>query len=95
MKVTGHAIVPPPTAAELPKVTPELLASVPAATWSNEGIGKILGKVDLANPDASIDRILNFVDYGHASIGVFDGGLRSAGRRLDGLRTRFRDRPDG
>ena len=28
MKVTGLAIVPPPSAADLPKVTPELLASV-------------------------------------------------------------------
>lgn len=79
MKVTGLAIVPPPTAAELPKVTPELLASVLARySRSNEGIGKILGKVDLANPDASIDRILNFVDYGHASIGGLTGGLAIA-----------------
>ena len=28
MKVTGLALVPPPSAASLPKVTPELLASV-------------------------------------------------------------------
>src|SRR4051812_35807914 len=39
MKVTGLAIVPPPTAADLPKVTPELLASVLARySRSNEGI---------------------------------------------------------
>ena len=79
MKVTGLALVPPPTAAELPKVTPELLASVLARySRSNQGIGAILSKVDLANPDASIDRILNFVDYGHASIGGLTGGLAVA-----------------
>jgi thymidylate synthase ThyX len=79
MKVTGLALVPPPTAADLPKVTPELLASVLARySRSNQGIGAILAKVDLANPDASIDRILNFVDYGHASIGGLTGGLAVA-----------------
>lgn len=79
MKVTGLALVPPPTAADLPKVTPELLASVLARySRSNEGIGKILEKVDLANPDESIDRILKFVDYGHASIGGLTGGLAIA-----------------
>jgi hypothetical protein len=42
MKVTGLAIVPPPAAAALPKVTPELLASVLARySRSNEGLGKI------------------------------------------------------
>ena len=40
---------------------------------SNDGLAAILSKVALANPDASIDRILKFVDYGHASI----GGLRT------------------
>ena len=79
MKVTGLALVPPPTAADLPKVTPELLASVLARySRSNQGIAAILSKVDLANPDASIDRILNFVDYGHASIGGLTGGLAIA-----------------
>lgn len=79
MKVTGLAIVPPPAAADLPKVTPELLASVLARySRSNEGIAKILEKVDVANPDASIDRILKFVDYGHASIGGLTGGLAIA-----------------
>src|SRR6185369_4436571 len=79
MKVTGLAIVPPPAAADLPKVTPELLASVLARySRSNEGLGKILEKVDIANPDESIDRILKFVDYGHASIGGLTGGLAIA-----------------
>ncbi|PTY06257.1 hypothetical protein DB347_12515 [Opitutaceae bacterium EW11] len=83
MKVTGIATVPPPSAADLPKVTPELLASVLARySRSNEGLDSILAKVDLANPDASIDRILKFVDYGHASIGGLTGGLAIA---LDGV----------
>jgi thymidylate synthase ThyX len=83
MKVTGLALVPPPTAADLPKVTPELLASVLARySRSNEGLASILEKVDVANPEASIDRILKFVDYGHASIGGLTGGLAIA---LDGV----------
>jgi thymidylate synthase ThyX len=79
MKVTGLAVVPPPTAAELPRVTPELLASVLARySRSNEGLAKIMERVDLAHPDESIDRILKFVDYGHASIGGLTGGLAIA-----------------
>jgi len=63
MKVTGLALVPPPSASDLPKVTPELLASVLARySRSNEGIASILAKVDVSNPEASIDRILKFVD---------------------------------
>jgi thymidylate synthase ThyX len=79
MKVTGLALVPPPTAADAPRVTPELLASVLARySRSNEGLAKILEKVDVAHPDESIDRILRFVDYGHASIGGLTGGLAVA-----------------
>lgn len=79
MKVTGLAIVPPPSADQNPKVTPELLASVLARySRSNEGLAAILEKVDIANPDASIDRILKFVDYGHASIGGLTGGIAVA-----------------
>src|ERR1035438_9145066 len=82
MKVTGLALVPPPTASDLPKVTPELLASVLARySRSNDGLAAILEKVDVTDPDASIDRILKFVDYGHASIGGLTGGLAIA---LDG-----------
>jgi thymidylate synthase ThyX len=83
MRITGIALVPPPSAADLPKVTPELLASVLARySRSNEGLAAIIAKVDLTNPDASIDRILKFVDYGHASIGGLTGGLAVA---LDGV----------
>ncbi len=79
MKVTGLAIVPPPTAADSPRVTPELLASVLARySRSNEGLAKILARVDVTQPDESIDRILKFVDYGHASIGGLTGGLAVA-----------------
>ena len=79
MRITGLALVPPPSAADLPRVTPELLASVLARySRSNEGIHAILEKVDPADPDASIDRILKFVDYGHASIGGLTGGLAIA-----------------
>jgi thymidylate synthase ThyX len=79
MNVTALALVPPPTAGGLPQVTPELLASVLARySRSNEGLAKILAKVDVAHPDESIDRILKFVDYGHASIGGLTGGLAVA-----------------
>jgi thymidylate synthase ThyX len=79
MKVTGLAVVPPPTAVELPRVTPELLASVLARySRSNEGLARIIERVDIAHPDESIDRILKFVDYGHASIGGLTGGMAIA-----------------
>jgi thymidylate synthase ThyX len=79
MRITGLALTPPPSAADLPQVTPELLASVLARySRSNDGIQAILAKVDPADPDASIDRILKFVDYGHASIGGLTGGLAVA-----------------
>ncbi len=79
MNVTGLAIVPPPDASAMPRVTPELLASVLARySRSNDGLQAILAKVDLDDPDASIDRILRFVDYGHASIGGLTGGIAMA-----------------
>lgn len=79
MKATGLAIVPPPSAEKNPKVTHELLASVLARySRSNDGLGAILEKVDVTDPEASIDRILKFVDYGHASIGGLTGGIAVA-----------------
>lgn len=79
MNVTGLAIVPPQEAEGEFKVTPELLASVLARySRSNDGIGNIMSKVDLKNADKSIDRILKFVDYGHASIGGLTGGIAIA-----------------
>ncbi len=79
MNVTCLAIVPPKEAQGAFQVTPELLASVLARySRSNEGIGTIMEKVDLANPEKSIDRILKFVDYGHASIGGLTGGIAIA-----------------
>jgi len=83
MNVTGIALVPPQSAQDNPCLTPELLASVLARySRSNLGLDKILSKVDLDNADASIDRILRFVDYGHASIGGLTGGIAVA---LDGV----------
>lgn len=79
MKVTGIAITPPPSAADAPKATPELLASTLAKySRSNEGIDTILGRVDWNNPDASVDAIFRFIDYGHASIGGLTGGIAMA-----------------
>jgi thymidylate synthase ThyX len=79
MNVTGIALVAPTAASENPKLTPELLASVLARySRSNIGLEKILEKVDLNEADASIDRILKFVDYGHASIAGLTGGIAMA-----------------
>lgn len=79
MKVTGIALVSPRAAQENPKLTPELLASVLARySRSNIGLENILKKVDLDKPGASIDRILKFVDYGHASIAGLTGGIAMA-----------------
>ena len=79
MNVTGIALVSPEAAQENPKLTPELLASVLARySRSNIGLEKILEKVDLKEADASIDRILKFVDYGHASIAGLTGGIAMA-----------------
>jgi thymidylate synthase ThyX len=83
MKATAIAIRPPAAAAESPAVTPELLASVLARySRSNKGLDAILASVDKSNPDASVDAIFRFVDYGHASITGMTGGIAVA---IDGL----------
>lgn len=76
MNVTALAIVPPSTAADSPKVTPELLASSLAKySRSNNGIGQILDGIDWNDSDGAVDRIFKFIDYGHASIGGLTGGI--------------------
>jgi thymidylate synthase ThyX len=76
MKVTALALCPPPGAKNNPAVTPELLASCLARySRSNKGIDAILGTIDWNNPDASVDLIFKFVDYGHASITGMTGGI--------------------
>jgi len=76
MKVNVLAIRPPKTDEQLREVTPELLASSLAKySRSNLGIDAILDTIDWDNPDASVDKIFKFVDYGHASIGGMTGGI--------------------
>lgn len=76
MKATALAIVPPKTAEDSPKVTPELLASSLAKySRSNKGIDQILQGIDWNDPDGAVDRIFKFIDYGHASIGGLTGGI--------------------
>ena len=76
MKVTLIPTIPPLTAKDLTAVTPELLASVLAKySRSNLGIDKILESVDKDNPDASVEKIFKFIDYGHASIGGLTGSI--------------------
>lgn len=83
MRVQAIATTPPPTAGKIPRVTPELLASVLARySRSNQGIHHILDQIDPENLEGSIDRILKFVDYGHASIGGLTGGIAVT---LDGV----------
>lgn len=76
MRILGLGIRPPPGAKENPVVTPELLASCLARySRSNKGIDPILASIDWNDPDASVDRIFKFVDYGHASIAGMTGGI--------------------
>ncbi|MDR0303344.1 MAG: FAD-dependent thymidylate synthase [Chitinispirillales bacterium] len=76
MKVTLIPTTAPLAAKDLTAVTPELLASVLAKySRSNLGIDKILQNVDKENPDASVEKIFKFIDYGHASIGGLTGGI--------------------
>ena len=76
MKITGISLTPPPAAAGNPSLQPELLAAVLARySRSNDGLQNILGRIDPAKQDDSVDRILKFADYGHASIGGLTGGI--------------------
>jgi thymidylate synthase ThyX len=72
MKVTQVALRPTQASerAGRPALTPELLAATGARYSRNdEGLTAILAKIDPDNPDASVEAIFRFVDYGHASIG--------------------------
>jgi thymidylate synthase ThyX len=83
MKILGLGICPPPQASGNPAVTPELLASCLARySRSNKGIDAILASIDRSDPDRSVDNILKFVDYGHASIAGMTGGIAMV---IDGL----------
>jgi thymidylate synthase ThyX len=76
MKITLIPTTAPLAAKDLTAVTPELLASVLAKySRSNLGIDKILQSVDKENPDASVEKIFKFIDYGHASIGGLTGAI--------------------
>ncbi len=79
MNVKALAIVPPATAKDAPRVTPELLASSLAKySRSNNGIEQILDGINWEDPDGAVDRIFKFIDYGHASIGGLTGGIAIA-----------------
>ena len=76
MRINVLAICPPKCDDQLREVTPELLASSLAKySRSNKGIDSILETIDWNDPDASVDKIFKFVDYGHASIGGMTGGI--------------------
>ena len=69
MKTTLVNLMAPITAIHRPSLTPELMAAVGARYSRNgEGLENILSKVDLNNPDKSIDSIFNLISYGHSSI---------------------------
>ena len=72
MRVTHVSVTETHSAREAgrPALQPELMAACGARySRNNEGLEAILSRVDRANPDASIDTIFRFLDYGHASIG--------------------------
>jgi thymidylate synthase ThyX len=49
---------------------PELMATVGARySRSDDGLDAILQKVDAGDPEKSVDRIFNMIDYGHSSVG--------------------------
>ena len=71
MKVQYVSICPTTKAQEenCLSLTPELLAATGARySRNNEGLEKILSKVDFSNSDKSVDSVFKMLDYGHASI---------------------------
>src|SRR5437870_4946251 len=71
MKVTQVAIQPTEASkkAGRPALTPELLAATEARySRNNEGLERILSKIDPNNLDKSVDSIFKMLDYGHQSI---------------------------
>ncbi len=72
MKATYVALAPTRAALEAgrPSLTPELLAATGARySRSNEGLEAILAKINPEDPEASVESIFRFLDYGHASVG--------------------------
>ncbi len=71
MRVKIVSICPTDAAREAgrPALTPELLAATGARySRNNEGVEKIIEKIDPDNLDASVDGIFRMLDYGHQSI---------------------------
>jgi thymidylate synthase ThyX len=71
MKVTHVSLCPTEasTKAGRPALTPELLAASGARySRNNEGLEKILDKIDPHDLDKSVDSIFKMIDYGHQSI---------------------------
>jgi len=71
MKVTQVSIIPTEASknAGRPSLTPELLAATGARySRNNEGLENILNKIDINNPDKSVDTIFKYTDFGHQSI---------------------------
>ena len=69
MKCTLVNFNAPITACHRPSLSPELMAATGARySRNNEGLQDILSKIDMSNPDKSVDSIFKMVDYGHASI---------------------------
>ncbi|ERP30963.1 FAD-dependent thymidylate synthase [Chitinivibrio alkaliphilus] len=76
MNIQAITLESPTSAKDCLRATPEILASSLARySRSNKGIEHILSTVDWDNPDASVERIFKFIDYGHASIGGLTGGI--------------------
>ena len=71
MKATHVALAATHAALEAGRsaLTPELLAATGARySRSAEGLEAILARIDPENPEASVESIFRFLDYGHASV---------------------------